>query len=334
MNVILLSGGSGKRLWPLSSGHRPKQFLQIFKRADGSRESMLQRVYRQIKAADPDAAVTIAASRSQVSMIRDQLGEDVGVCVEPCRRDTFPAIALATAYLHDVRGVGGDEAVAVCPADAYVDGDYFQAVKRLWGLARAGTANLMLLGIQPTDPSEKYGYIIPMDAAQVSKVRTFREKPDAETARQYIQEGGLWNGGVFAYKISYVLERAEELLGCSKYATLLSGYNALESISFDYAVAERESNIAVTRFGGRWKDLGSWDALTEMMEEPTVGTVRLSESCENVHVVNELGIPILAMGIRDVVISASPEGILISDKRESGRIKPFVEEITARGGTL
>ena len=109
MNIILLSGGSGKRLWPLSNDIRSKQFIKIFKKEDGTYESMVQRVYRQIKKVDTDATVTIATSKTQVSAIHNQLGEDVGISVEPCRRDTFPAIALATAYLVDVMHVDPSE---------------------------------------------------------------------------------------------------------------------------------------------------------------------------------------------------------------------------------
>lgn len=167
MNIILLSGGSGKRLWPLSNDIRSKQFIKIFKTADGY-ESMVQRVYRQIKEVDADASVTIATSKTQVSSIHNQLGNSVGVCVEPCRRDTFPAIALATAYLHDIKGVGLDEAVVVCPVDPYVNNDYFAALKTLSELAGHGNANLSLMGIEPTYPSEKYGYIIPQSADAVS----------------------------------------------------------------------------------------------------------------------------------------------------------------------
>ena len=327
MNIVLLSGGSGKRLWPLSNDIRSKQFIKIFKREDGSYESMLQRVYRQIKAAEPDAAVTIAASKSQVSAIHNQIGEDIGVSVEPCRRDTFPAIVLATAYLHDVQGVSEDEAVVVCPVDPYVNDDYFESIKRLWELAQVGAANLILMGITPTYPSEKYGYIIPTGTTEVSKVSTFKEKPDAAAARQYIEQGGLWNGGVFAYKLSYVLKRAHKLIGFTDYVDLFSKYNTLAKVSFDYAVVEHEPDIAVMRFGGEWKDLGTWNTLTEAMEEAAVGDVRFNETCKNVHAINELGIPILAMGLRDVVISASPAGILISDKEQSSYIKPFVDAI-------
>ena len=329
MNLILLYGGSGKRLWPLSNDIRSKQFIKIFKEpgVEGSYESMVQRVYRQIKSVDPDTTITVATSKSQVSSIRNQLGDEVGVCVEPCRRDTFPAIALAAAYLHDVQGVGEDEAVVVCPVDPYVNEDYFAAIKALWNLAQAGTANLVLMGIDPTYPSEKYGYIIPTDAAEVSRVLTFKEKPEAVTAQRYIEQGGLWNGGVFAFKLSYVLNRAHELIEFTDYEDLLAKYDALTKISFDYAVVEHEADIAVMRFGGEWKDLGTWNTLTEAMGERAVGDARFDETCENVHVINELGIPVLAMGMRDVVISASPEGILVSDKERSSYIKPFVDAI-------
>ena len=333
MNIILLSGGSGKRLWPLSNDIRSKQFIKIFKKpdtdtaADDRYESMAQRVYRQIKKADPDATVTIATSKSQVSAIHNQLGEDVGISAEPCRRDTFPAIVLATAYLHDVKGIPEDEAVVVCPVDPYVQEDYFAAVKQLGELAQAGTANLVLMGIQPTYPSEKYGYIIPETKDAVAKVSTFKEKPDSIMAQNYIAQGGLWNGGVFAYKISYVLERAHQLIDFTDYADLFSKYDTLQKISFDYAVAEHEPDIAVMRFNGEWKDLGTWNTLTEAMEETIVGDARLNDKCQNVHVINELGIPVLAMGLQDVVIAASSEGILISDKTQSSYIKPFVDAI-------
>ena len=288
---------------------------------------MVQRVYRQIKTIDSDATVTIATSKSQVSAIHNQLGMDVGVSVEPCRRDTFPAIALATAYLHDVQGISLDEAVVVCPVDPYVNDDYFEALKKLWELAQNDTANLVLMGIDPTYPSEKYGYIMPVDKEKVSKVSEFKEKPDAVKAQEYINAGGLWNGGVFAYKLGYVLERAHELINFTDYQDLFAKYDTLKKISFDYAVVEHEENIAVLRFAGEWKDLGTWNTLTEAMEEPIVGDARLNDACENVHVINELGVPILVMGGKDMVVSASPEGILVSDKEQSSYIKPFVDAI-------
>ena len=327
MNIVLLSGGSGKRLWPLSNDIRSKQFIKIFKTPEGEYESMVQRVYRQIKAVDKDAKVTIATAKSQVSAIHNQLGEGVGICVEPCRRDTFPAIALASAYLHDVKGVSPEETVVVCPVDPYVNSEYFEGLKELGSLAGNGEANLVLMGIEPTYPSEKYGYIIPENGQPVSRVCNFKEKPDAKTAAEYISQGALWNGGVFAYKLKYVLEKAHERIDFTDYEDLYRKYESLTKISFDYAVVEKEDNIQVMRFAGEWKDLGTWNTLTEAMEETKVGEAIFNETCENVHVVNELDMPILCMGLKDVVISASPEGILVSDKEQSSYIKPFVDSI-------
>lgn len=326
MNIILLSGGSGKRLWPLSNDIRSKQFIKIFKDNFGNYESMVQRVYRQIKKVDSEAMITIATSKTQVSSIHNQLGEDVGISVEPCRRDTFPAIALATAYLHDVQGVGMDETVVVCPVDPYVNDDYFDALKNLGEQAKKGEANLVLMGIEPTYPSEKYGYIIPKSSEQVAMVSTFKEKPSREVAEEYISQGALWNGGVFAYKLSYVLNKAHELIDFVDYYDLFAKYDTLTKISFDYAVVEKESQIQVQRFAGEWKDLGTWNTLTEAMEEASVGQAVMNDECKNVHIINELDVPVLCMGLKDVVISASPEGILVSDKEQSSYIKPYVDK--------
>ena len=326
MNIVLLSGGSGKRLWPLSNDIRSKQFIKIFKKEDGTYESMVQRVYRQIKKADADAAVTIATSKTQVSAIHNQLGDEVGISVEPCRRDTFPAIALATAYLVDVQHIDPEEIVVVCPVDPYVEDDYFEALKGLSEQAKKGEANLVLMGIEPTYPSEKYGYIIPESADFTAAVKTFKEKPTADVAKEYIAQGALWNGGVFAYKLKYVMDIAHQLIDFTDYHDLFAKYDTLTKISFDYAVVEKEKKIQVQRFAGQWKDLGTWNTLTEAMEEAVVGKGEMNDTCTGVHIVNEMDVPVLAMGLHDVVISASPEGILVSDKEQSSYIKPFVDK--------
>lgn len=327
MQIILLSGGSGKRLWPLSNDIRSKQFIKIFKTEYGEYESMVQRVYRQIKSVDKDAVVTIATSETQVSAIHNQLGDNVGISIEPCRRDTFPAIALATAYLHYVQGVGLEESVVVCPVDPYVEDDYFNALKDLSELAETGKANLTLMGIEPTYPSEKYGYIIPSSKDDVSGVKHFKEKPTADIAARYISEGALWNGGVFAYKLGYVLERAHELIDFTDYQDLFNKYESLQKISFDYAVVEHEKNISVMRFSGQWKDLGTWNTLSEAMTEPAIGKVIMNDKCENLHVINELNVPVLCMGLKNTIVAASADGILVSEKEQSSYIKPYVDGI-------
>ncbi len=327
MNVILLSGGSGKRLWPLSNDVRSKQFLKLFQGADGNYESMIQRMYRQIRKLNPEATVTIATSVKQVSSIHSQLGGDISLSVEPSRRDTFPAIVLAVAYLVDVMGIDPEEYVVICPVDPYVEEDYFRALSDLDGQARKGEAKLVLLGMEPTYPSEKYGYILPETDENISAVKKFREKPDAETARNYIRQGALWNGGVFAFQLKYVLEKAVDLLHYKGYQDLLERYDSLPRISFDFAVVEKEPRIQVMRFSGLWKDLGTWNTLTEAMNDKIIGKGVMNDICSNVHIVNEMDVPVLAMGLKDVVISASPDGILVSDKEQSSYIKPFVDEM-------
>lgn len=328
MNIILLSGGSGKRLWPLSNDIRSKQFIRLFKDDAGAYESMVQRVYRQITSVDSEAKVTIATSKSQVSAIRNQLGDKVSVCVEPCRRDTFPAIVLAAAYLHDELGVSEEECVAVCPVDPFVENTYYQGVQQLETLVAQGTSNLTLMGIEPTYPSDKYGYIIPENGENVSTVKEFKEKPDTETAKKYLAQGALWNAGVFAFKLGYMLEKAHSMIDFTDYRDLFAKYETLTKISFDYAVVEKEPSIQVMRYCGEWKDVGTWNMMAEVMADNTKGNVTLDTACKNTQVVNELDIPILCMGCEDMVIAASCDGILVSDKERSGYMKPYVEKIS------
>lgn len=327
MNFILLSGGSGKRLWPLSNDVRSKQFLKILKNDAGEYESMVQRVYRQIRSAAPDASVTIATGKKQVSSIVNQLGDKVSICVEPARRDTFPAIALAAAYLACEKNISADEVVAVCPVDPYVDTEYFAAIAHLADEAARGQGKLYLLGVKPTYPSEKYGYIMPAATGDVMPVGSFKEKPTKEQAEEYIDQGALWNCGVFAFKLGYLLNIVQQQFGTTDYWTLYRRYETLDKISFDYAVAEKEDSIFCMRYDGMWKDIGTWNTLAEEMAEPAVGNVIVGGGCENTTAINELSIPVLCMGLKNVVVAASGDGILVSDKEQSSFIKPYVDKI-------
>lgn len=326
MNIILLSGGSGKRLWPLSNDVRSKQFIKLLKNGD-TYESMLQRVYRQITTVDANAKITIATSKSQASIIKNQLGEKVSICVEPCRRDTFPAIILTAAYLHDKLNVEMDEPVIVCPVDPYVDDTYYEAIKTLQKLTKQGNASLTLMGIEPTYPSEKYGYIIPENDENVSKVKAFKEKPDTETAKKYLAENALWNAGIFAFKLSYLLEKAHSMIDFDNYQDLFDKYDTLNKISFDYAVVEKEPSIQVLRYSGDWKDVGTWSTMSEVMPDKANGNVVLDELSENTNVINELNIPVLCMGCKNMIVAISSDGILIADKERSEHMKTYVEKI-------
>ena len=331
MNIILLSGGSGKRLWPLSNEVRSKQFLKLFEAENGQYESMTQRVCRQIRTVEPEANITITTGVQQKSAIINQLGQDIDICIEPMRRDTFPAIALAIVYLKEKRNLSRESAVIVGPVDPYTDNQYFCKFHDLEEAVITGDNNLVLMGISPTYPSEKYGYILPeLGAGKVRKVRSFKEKPCLEDAKTLISQGAMWNSGVFAFKIGYILDILSEYVDDIAYDYLYEHYHELPKLSFDYAVVEKEKNIGCISFQGEWKDVGTWNTLAEEMSSSALGNVLLVENCENVNVINELDIPVLVAGIKDTIIAASADGIIISDKNASSFIKPYVDKIDQR----
>ena len=327
MNIVLLSGGSGKRLWPLSNEVRSKQFLKMFKSDLGTYESMLQRMYRGIRKAEADASITVATSKKQVPSIINQIGSEVQISIEPERRDTFPAVFLAMAYMHDVLKMSEDETVVVCPVDTYAGEDYFKMLRKVSDQAEKSEANIVLLGINPTYPSDKYGYIIPQTADAVSGVDFFKEKPTRDEAAGYIEKGALWNAGVYAFRIGYILKKAHELINFTDYYDLYNKFSRLAVDNFSHAIVEDEQSLQVLRFNGKWEDVGTWNTLTDVVEDRVIGKGTIGEECENLNIVNELGIPVLAMGIHDAIIAASPDGILVSDKNLSRKIKPYIENI-------
>lgn len=333
MQLILLSGGSGKRLWPLSNDSFSKQFLRLLPAPDGSRESMVQRVVRQIRASSLGAEITIATGEGQRDAITSQLGESVEIVTEPERRDTFPAIALACIYLSSRKHCPSDEVVVVMPSDPYIDEGYFEAIGRMAEAVRAGAADLVLMGIEPTYPSTKYGYIVPRQKKEgIMQVERFTEKPDAANAEKLIGMGALWNGGVFAFRLGYLLDIAARYTGAKDRAfeSVRAEYSRFPKISFDYEVAEKAESVAVVPFNGTWKDLGTWDALSEVLGENAIGNVLLDPGSTNTHAVNRLGIPCLCVGTDNLMVAASPDGILVADKSRCEDIKPFVARLDNR----
>ena len=325
MNIVLLSGGSGNRLWPLSTPENSKQFLKILKTDDGRTESKLQRVFAQIHRVDPSAVVTVATSADQAAEIHHQLGEAIKISIEPDKKDTFPAIVLASSYLVDVLQIDPEETVAFCPVDPFADDSFFATIRDACAYISSVQEHLMLLGITPTAPLEKYGYIVPKAENDISLVASFKEKPDKKNAQRYIDNGALWNAGVFVFKLSYILKRAHELIDFSDYYDLFQKYHTLESISFDYAVVEHEKDILVKRYNGAWSDIGTWDALTATMDTHFVGKA-VSDRPENVFVINETEKPIIVLGLENVVVSATDSGIIVSDIQASHKIKPYVDQ--------
>ncbi|MBB6732271.1 sugar phosphate nucleotidyltransferase [Cohnella zeiphila] len=325
MKIVLLSGGSGKRLWPLSNDSRSKQFLKVLETPSGGLESMVQRVWRQLERVGLQSDAVVATSRSQVDILYSQIGPQVPVVMEPERRDTFPAIALAVSYLHSVEGMGEDEAVAVLPVDSYVEDHFFSKVQELREIVESSESDLALIGVEPTFPSEKYGYIVPVPESGEEKpyqaVSHFREKPPEEEAARLIGRNALWNCGVFAFRVGWLVQQVEKLGIPTAFEDLKRRYGELPKISFDHQVVEKTERIAVLPYRGSWKDLGTWNTLSEEMDTPLIGKGSLSHDSKNTHLINELDIPVAVLGISDAVVAVSPDGILVSDKGASPRLK-------------
>ncbi|PHC41117.1 mannose-1-phosphate guanylyltransferase [Bacillus toyonensis] len=327
MKLILLSGGSGKRLWPLSNDTRSKQFLKVLESEKGNRQSMVQRVWGQLESVGLNESSVIATSKTQTEMIYNQLGVNVPLIVEPERRDTFPAIALASAFLFSEQHTNLDETVIVLPVDPYVEDSFFERVKDLELALQSSDADLALMGVEPTYPSSKYGYIVPTEEATAREhfnVSRFTEKPSEEKAVTLIEQKALWNCGVFAFKLRYLINILEEKNLPILYHDLSKHYSDLPKISFDYEVVEKANHIVALPYSGYWKDLGTWNTLTEEMATTQIGKGVISEDSQNTHVVNELEVPVTVVGLSDVVVAASPDGILVSDKASSPKIKDLI----------
>lgn len=368
MQLVLLSGGSGKRLWPLSNNARSKQFLPLLEKEDGTMESMVQRVVRQAReaflinntCAEPCRSITLATNASQQDIIVNQLGDTVNLVTEPDRRDTFPAIALAASYLKLAKQCADDEVVVIMPCDPYTELGYFETICKMVECVRQNVADLVLMGIKPTYPSEKYGYVVP--TSQVSEgftstssaqalvyqmVSRFTEKPTVEKAKELLAQNAYWNGGVFAFRLGYMMNIVRKYMPIADlsntsnnsnssnqeitdFETVRSRYSEFPKISFDYEVAEKAESVAVVPFNGEWKDLGTWNTLTDELHKPIIGNAVMGAHCENTHVINELQNPIFVDGLKDVVVAACPDGILVCSKEHSEEIKKSVENLTPR----
>jgi len=190
-------------------------------------------------------------------------------------------------------------------------------------------------------PTSKYGYIIPKvkelknkgidknkneKTEGINYVDMFVEKPDEETAANLINIGSYWNGGVFAFKLQYLLSIIEKEVDFLNYQDLHDKYNQLEKTSFDYKVVEKASNVAVVPYYGKWTDIGTWRTLTDEMPHGDIGLV-VSEKTRNTFVINELNIPIVTLGTKDIVVVASNDGILVSDLMESANLKSVVDKL-------
>lgn len=332
MKLVLLSGGSGKRLWPLSNDARSKQFLKVLEDDDRNVKSMVQRVWGQLNRVNLAESTIIATSKTQVDMIQNQLGQKVNLVIEPSRRDTFPAISLVASYLYSIKNVSLDETIAILPVDPYVQDAFFEQVTQLDQVLKQSKADIALIGVTPTYPSSKYGYMIPSESQQQDylTIQRFTEKPTEEEAEKLIAHQALWNCGVFAFKLGFMIQILEERGFPVHYDELVAQYDKLPKISFDYEIVEKTEHIVALPYNGYWKDLGTWRTLTEEMRTSQMGKGIMTDDCEQTHLINELDIPITLIGVSNVIVAASPDGILVADKEKSPLIKEIVGQYENR----
>ncbi len=326
MYTILLSGGSGKRLWPLSNDKRSKQFVRLLTDENGKTVSMVQRMWSQLERAGLASGAVICTGKGQLEIINSQLG-NVHVALEPYRRDTFPAVALSCLYAKEFLGASDEDVVCILPVDPYTDRSYFDTAARLEDYLNQSGADIALMGAIPKEPSSKYGYILPGSRHNgYMSVRSFQEKPGKEDAAALLEEGALWNCGVFCFRISRIMDALSKYGHFDSYQSLYENYERLPKISFDYEVLEQAKNLIVVPFAGVWKDLGTWNAIAEMMTISTMGDVFL-KGCEGTVVVNELNIPVVAMGLKDLVVVAAMDGILVCERSASEGLKEVISAI-------
>lgn len=333
MHIVFLCGGSGTRLWPLSNEIRSKLFLEILPSPQGERESMIGRVCRQLTASGLQESAIFVTNQEQAHLVTCYAGSGLPLIIEPFKRGTFAATALAAAYLLAHSMAEPDDIICITPADMFVGEDYFSRFKLLPKILRDAKADLALLGTKPTNPSEQYGYILPdQNKSKVSleyyKVSSFLEKPETGRAKVLMGQNALWNCGVFAFPLQFILSYMEQINMPTDYEELLSIYESLPIRSFDNEVAERITNSVVLPYAGEWSDLGSWASLTEQLDVKVIGRGEISGESSNTHLVNELPYPIHVIDVPDIIVAASPDGVLISKKSSANKIKELRSTLT------
>lgn len=331
MRIVLLSGGSGKRLWPLSNEIRSKVFLRLLRSDEGGKESMIERICRQLDSVGLLQSTSIVTHQSQVEITQNYVGDVVPILGEPYKRGTFTAIGLATSYYHSKMQIDSAETICVLPVDSFAETEFFQLLHTFPNVLTKSHANLALLGTVPKYPSNQFGYIVPnisriQDNGYLS-VTHFVEKPEEQHAIRLINSGALWNCGVFAFSLKFMLNYMKNKGLPTDYDEYLLQYEHLPELSFDEEVVETTTQSVVTPYDGTWKDLGSWDSLTSHCESSVIGAGQISSDSINTHLVNELAYPIQVIDVSNIIVAASPDGILVASKRNANLIKNQLHDV-------
>lgn len=347
---VIMAGGIGSRFWPMSRSSYPKQFLDIL----GTGQSLLQQTFDRLKKIAPSDQIYIVTNEDYKSLVIEQLGvSENQVLCEPSRRNTAPCIAYAN-YVIAQRNPNAN--IMVAPADHLIlkEDHFIEVMEKALDYTSKNNA-LLTLGIKPSRPDTGYGYIQFDDssAAEIKKVKTFTEKPDLELAKQFVDSGEFsWNSGMFIWSLSSISEAFKTLLPeiddlFKEKADLFGNegereaieniYSVCKSISIDYGIMEKASNVFVISADIGWSDLGTWGSIYghlkhDKEENAVVGkNVLLYNSKNNIVSVPEDKLVVL-QGLDNYIVVESNNTLLVCRKEDEQMIKEFVTDIKLNKG--
>ena len=351
---VILAGGSGTRLWPVSRRSYPKQFAQLLDETSLLQQTALR--FQTNEHIDFESIITITNSdyRFLVAEQLQLIGVDPGaVMIEPEAKNTAAAIIAAALYTHSI---DPDAVLLVAPSDHIIRelGEFHSAVST--GLSYTESGSIVTFGITPTKPETGYGYLqlstSKLDPAGAARIDQFVEKPDAEEAQQMLSSGNFfWNAGIFLFKASVMIEAFKDLaprtldlvkrsleaasqdLGFLRLAP--SCWSELDDISIDYLIMEKVNNLVAVPFEGNWSDLGGWNAIWEESSKDKNGNAlfanALAMDCSNTLLRSEnVNQHIVGLGLTDVLAVAMPDAVLVAHKDEAQNVKRIVDKLIAQ----